>query len=136
MRRGRGFKSETIPGQTGWVVEIDDFETRRAWSTRPAVAAVTSSRRETYGDFELDAANGSVAEGGNSGIFYRVVDEGQGASWASGPEMQILDNDQRHADAWEPAHVRAGALYAPRGRAPAAGRPRPAGSWNHARVVA
>jgi len=84
--------------------------------------------REEFGDVEF-ACEWAVAPGGNSGIFYLVSEDGP-AVWATGPEMQVLD-DFAHPDGARP-ETRAGALY---GLLPCR-RPavRAAGSWNHARV--
>ena len=46
--------------------------------------------KDMYGNFELEI-EWKIAEAGNSGIFYGVLDGG-GAVWHSGPEMQVLDN--------------------------------------------
>jgi cytochrome c len=84
---------------------------------------------EAFGDFELEL-EWQIAEGGNSGIFYRVA-EGAGEIWHAAPEMQVLD-DERHDDRESPVH-RAGAaydLYAPR-----AGAVRRAGEFNKARLL-
>ena len=85
---------------------------------------------EQYGDFDLEL-EWRVAEGGNSGIIYRISGEGEN-TYESGLEMQILD-DAKHRDG-ENALTSAGSLYglyaAPRGVV------KPAGEWNTARVVA
>ncbi len=82
-------------------------------------------------ELELDY---KISEGGNSGIMYRVSDDGQ-APWASGPEFQLEDN----AKATDPQ--RCGwlyALYQPPND-PKTGKPldatKPAGEWNHVRLV-
>jgi hypothetical protein len=81
-------------------------------------------------DFEL-ALDWTVAPGGNSGIFFRVgEEEGHGAVWETGPEMQVLDN-ARHADGGNPK-TSAGANYAL--HAPVRDASRPAGEWNHVRL--
>jgi hypothetical protein len=84
---------------------------------------------DQYANFEL-ALEWRVAEGGNSGIFYRVSEDSD-YPWRSGPEMQVLD-DARHPDGRSPL-TSAGALYgiypAPRGVV------RPAGEWNAVRIV-
>lgn len=82
-----------------------------------------------FADFEL-SVDWRVEEAGNSGVFYRAA---LGEEWIyhSAPEMQVLD-DERHRDGRNPL-TSAGANYglhaAPRGVV------RPAGEWNHARVV-
>lgn len=84
---------------------------------------------DQFANFEL-ALEWKVASGGNSGIFYRVV-EGPEHTYESGPEMQVLD-DAQHRDGGSRL-TSAGALY---GLYPAAaGAVKPAGEWNAARIV-
>jgi hypothetical protein len=84
---------------------------------------------DKYANFEL-ALEWKVAEGGNSGIFYRVSEDSD-YPWQTGLEMQVLD-DARHPDGRSPL-TSAGALYAiypaPRGVV------RPAGEWNGVRIL-
>jgi hypothetical protein len=84
---------------------------------------------EQFGSFDL-ALDWKIQPGGNSGIIYRITDEGE-ATYMTGPEMQVLD-DARHADGKDPL-TSAGAVYglypAPRGIV------KPAGEWNAARLV-
>ncbi|MBU6399095.1 MAG: DUF1080 domain-containing protein [Verrucomicrobia bacterium] len=83
--------------------------------------------------FELDL-DYNISEGGNSGIMYHVTDAG-GAVWATGPEFQLEDN----AKASDP--IRCGwlyALYAPPVdpiRAKILDATKPAGEWNHVRLI-
>jgi len=85
--------------------------------------------RDEFGDFEL-ALEWKVAEGGNSGIMYRVTEDA-GATYETGPEMQVLD-DARHKDG-ESRLTAAGSAY---GLYPApAGVVKPAGEWNAVRIV-
>ncbi|UCD50981.1 MAG: DUF1080 domain-containing protein [Phycisphaerales bacterium] len=86
-----------------------------------------------YDWFELQI-DYTISEAGNSGIMYRVTDEG-GAAWATGPEFQLEDN----TEASDP--VRCGwlyALYQPPVD-PATGKPldatKPVGRWNHVRLL-
>jgi len=88
---------------------------------------------EKFAAFELELEY-KISEGGNSGIFYHVTDEG-GAVWFSGPEFQLEDN----AKAADPQ--RCGwlyGLYQPP-EDPATGKPldatKPAGEWNQVRLV-
>ncbi len=88
---------------------------------------------DQYGWFELQI-DYNISEGGNSGIMYRVTEEGN-AAWATGPEFQLEDN----AKAADP--VRCGwlyALYQPPDD-PKTGKPldatKPVGEWNHVRLV-
>lgn len=118
-RGWRGFRKKQAP--PGWAVE-DGSLTRVA----PAGDLITTGQ---YRDFEL-ALEWKVAEGGNSGIMYRVT-EGSGATYETGPEMQVLD-DARHADGRSRLTAAGSAfgLYA----APE-GIVRPAGEWNQVRIL-
>jgi hypothetical protein len=86
--------------------------------------------RAEFADFELEL-EWRVEPGGNSGIFFRA-DEEADAIWYHAPEMQILDDDA-HADGADPT-TSAGACYAL--YAPTEDVVRPAGEWNHVRIVA
>ena len=44
----------------------------------------------------MSAFDWKIGTGGNSGIFYRVTEDGR-ATYETGPEMQVLD-DARHPD--------------------------------------
>jgi hypothetical protein len=85
-----------------------------------------------YDNFEL-LIDWKVAEGGNSGIMYRVA-ESKGPPYVTGPEYQVLD-DARHPDAnkgKEGTH-RAGALYDL--YPPAKNVVKPAGEWNTTKII-
>ena len=116
----RGYRSETMP--CGWQA-IDGALTR----IDSAGDIVTDDK---YGNFVLEL-EWMVAQGGNSGIFYRVSEDAD-HPWRTGPEMQVLD-DAGHPDGSSPL-TSAGSLYAiypaPRGVV------RPAGEWNAVRIVA
>lgn len=115
----RGYRTDSMPA--GWQV-VDGALTR----VDSAGDIITANQ---YGNFEL-ALEWQVARGGNSGIFYRVSEDGE-YPWRSGLEMQVLD-DAEHPDGRSPL-TSAGALYgiypAPRGVV------RPAGEWNAVRIV-
>ncbi|MES2573142.1 MAG: DUF1080 domain-containing protein [Verrucomicrobiota bacterium] len=88
---------------------------------------------EKYAWFELQLEY-NISEAGNSGIMYRVTNDG-GAAWATGPEVQLEDNVKAR-DA-----VRCGwlyALYQPPVD-PATDKPldatKPVGQWNHVRLL-
>lgn len=84
---------------------------------------------EVFRDFELEL-DWMVRDGGNSGIMYRVAEDTENG-YETGPEMQVLD-DAKHADG-KSRLTAAGALY---GLYPAPeGVVKPAGEWNHARIV-
>ena len=117
----RGFKAETFPAK-GWIAR-DGMLVHVGGGGGGDIIT-----RATYTDFEF-TCEWRVRAAGNSGIMY-LVSEDQGATWATGPEMQILD-DEQHNDGGNPM-TSAGAAY---GLYPCA-RPaaRAAGTWNHARV--
>lgn len=123
----RGYRQKDFPG-TGWSVEPVDGA--------PAIRHVAGAgggdiiTREQFASFEF-ACEWKVAPGANSGIFYRVQ-ETDGPTYFTGPEMQVLDN-AGHADGKNPA-TSAGALYGL--IACAHDVVRPAGEWNAVRVVA
>jgi hypothetical protein len=115
----RGFKQTGVP--TGWQV-VDGALTRVA----EAGDLIT---RDEFGDFEL-TLEWKVAEGGNSGIMYRVTEDAD-ETYETGPEMQVLD-DARHKDG-KSRLTAAGSAY---GLYPApAGVVKPAGEWNAVRIV-
>jgi hypothetical protein len=81
-----------------------------------------------YDDFDLKLEWMTQPEG-NSGIFFNVAEDA-GAVWATGPEMQILDNAS-HPDG-RSALTSAGANYAL--HAPPFDASLPPGRWNYARI--
>ncbi len=115
----RGFRRDTMP--SGWQV-VDGALTR----VTPGGDIVTV---DTFASFEL-ALDWKVAPGGNSGIFFHVTEDAA-AVYETGPEMQVLD-DAGHADG-RSRLTAAGANFALHPAPP--GVVRPAGEWNHARIV-
>ena len=116
----RNYRKTTI--SPGWTVENGSL----VRSGKDAGDIITADQ---YRNFDL-VLDWKVAEGGNSGVFYRATQEGD-YIWQSAPEMQVLD-DAKHSDGKSPL-TSAGsnfALYeAPRGAA------KPAGEWNTARLL-
>ena len=86
--------------------------------------------RDMFGDFDLEL-EWQVTKGGNSGIMYRVTENTE-ATYQSGPEMQVLD-DEGHADG-RSRLTAAGSVYGL--YAAPAGVVKPAGEWNAVRIVA
>ena len=117
--RWRGFRQETTPA--GW--QVADGLLTRAASGGDIITI------EQFTDFELKL-EWKVAEGGNSGIMFRVTED-QRRTWHSGPEMQVLD-DAKHPDGRVP-ETSAGSNYGL--HAPKSGAVRPGGSWNEARLL-
>jgi Domain of Unknown Function (DUF1080) len=115
----RGFKSQSVPA--GWDV-VDGALTRVGGGGD----LMTS---EQFQDFEL-AFEWKLAEGGNSGVMFRVTEDAD-ETYHTGPEMQILD-DARHPDGQNRVTA-AGSNYAL--HAPTSDVVRPIGEWNQARLV-
>lgn len=117
----RGFKMDRMPA--GWQV-LNGALTRVA-QARDIVTV------EQFESFEL-ALDWKVEAGGNSGILFHVVETPDlEYVYQSGPEMQVLDN-AGHVDGRQP-ETSAGSNYALHG--PTHDVSRPAGEWNHARLI-
>lgn len=87
---------------------------------------------ETYENFDLQL-EWKISPAGNSGIIFQVKEDPQyGATYVTGPEMQIIDNNG-HPDAKFPKH-RAGDLYDL--IACSKETVRPQGQWNRAEIIA
>lgn len=115
----RGYK-ETAPG-AAWRVEGGALTLRGKGGD-----LVTE---EAFGEFEL-SFEWKVAEAANSGVIYRVG-LGERASYVTGPEYQVLDNEKAE-DNKEHDHL-AGSLYDIALGENA--RTKPVGEWNAGRVV-
>jgi hypothetical protein len=115
----RGFRQATAP--VGWQA-VDGALTR----TGGGGDLITLDQ---FANFEL-AIQWQIAEGGNSGIMFRVSEASE-ATHLTGPEMQVLDN-AHHPDGGSPLSS-AGACYGL--YAPSQDVTRPAGAWNDVRLV-
>jgi hypothetical protein len=115
----RGFRLATVPG--GWQA-VDGALTR----TGGGGDLVTLDQ---FANFEL-TIQWQIAEGGNSGIMYRVSEASE-ATHLTGPEMQVLDN-VRHPDGRNPLSS-AGACYGL--YAPSQDVTRSPGAWNDVRLL-
>lgn len=115
----RGYQLDEVP--EGWAVEDGTLA-----RVGPGGDLITV---EQFSDFEL-SLEWKVEAGGNSGLFFRATEEAP-MIYFSAPEVQILDDDG-HADGRSPL-TSAGSNYAlhpaPEGVA------RPAGEWNHFRIL-
>ena len=105
----RGYNRDAFP-DAGWTVE-DGVLTIQGATGDVSGTGGDIVTTETYDDFIL-TLEWKIAKGGNSGIFYRAIEqEGQPIYW-SAPEMQVLDN-AHHPDATrgENGNRKAGSLY-------------------------
>ena len=118
----RNYRADTI--SSGWKA-VDGALTRVA----PAGDIIT---REKFASFELSLEWRLSPDGrpGNSGIFYRAIEDTNAIYW-NAPEMQILD-DARHNDGRTPL-TSSGANYALDGVPH--GHTKPVGEWNHVRII-
>ena len=116
----RVYRGSTQP--TGWYVRNGTL-----MKDKPTDDIITT---EQFSNFELEL-DWKIASGGNAGIFYRVTEEYDKPYW-SGVEYQLLD-DPNHPDGKNrlTAVGSAFALYPS-----AAGVVKPAGEWNHTKIVA
>ena len=115
----RNYKGEGV--RDGWKVVDGAMQ-----HTEKGGDIITENQYENY-ELKLEW---KISEGGNSGIFFSVQ-EGKGAIYFTGIEMQILDND-KHKDRKDPTH-RAGACYALYNSVDTAvGK---VGTWNKVRVL-
>lgn len=85
--------------------------------------------RKAYRNFDL-RLEWLISEGGNSGIFILVDEEGKHI-YSHAPEIQILDNE-RHSDRKIDSH-RSGSLYDMVASHPSSHKP--AGQWNQVRIL-
>ena len=113
----RGYRQKTAPD--GWQV-VDGALTR----VGKGGDIVTVDR---FGDFELSLEY-NIAPGGNSGIFFRVVEDDP-VMWHEAPEVHVIDNARKDL---KPAQM-AGSDYDL--HAPSRDVTKPAGQWNALRLV-
>jgi hypothetical protein len=127
----RVYNGEAFPDK-GWRIEGDALvfqpDTTGEWTS--GLDIIT---RETFGDFELEL-EWSVSKGGNSGIFYFVLEQPDQAIYWSGAEMQVLDNEH-HPDANQGVNGnrQAGSLYDLIPAVPQ--NAKPYDNWNQVRII-
>src|ERR1700722_2376857 len=125
----RGYMMDSFP-TAAWKVEDG------ALVAQTDVPNVDFLTRDKYKNFEL-SLDWAVSKGGNSGVFYYVVEKsahqshnGNSPNWLDNPEMQILDDIGFN----DPAAIRsAGSLYdliAPTNKVL-----KPVGEFNNARLI-
>jgi hypothetical protein len=120
----RGYNKETLP--EGWQIKDGTL-------TLVGKGASDIITKEEYENFELEL-EWKISEGGNSGIFYNVVEAPEYKNtYDTGPEMQVLDNE-RHPDAkaGKNGNRTAGSNY---DLIPASKPSKPAGQWNKVKLV-
>ena len=113
----RGYKLDKVKG---W--EAVDGSLKRVSKDAPDLIT-----KDQYGAFEL-LIDYKISPGGNSGIMFHVA-ETDGPSYVTGPEIQVADSAKRA----KPGRNDNGALYD--AVAPSANATKPAGEWNHLRIL-
>lgn len=125
----------------GWRSYNGDNFPEEGWVVKQGLLTVMSEggggdiiTEEKYGNFELKL-EWRVQETGNSGIFYRAMEQPTQPIYWSAPEFQILDNEN-HPDAklGEDGNRKAGSLYDLIPAVPQNANPH--GEWNSAKIVA
>lgn len=100
--------------------------------TQPASGGGDIVTDGIYENFELNL-EWKISKGGNSGIIFNVQEDPKyGATYLTGPEMQVLDNID--ADDNKKENHLAGCLYDMAGSA-AVSKPVPVGQWNKVRII-
>ena len=123
----RGFNSSSLP--ENWVIE--DGALKSLGTGGDIGGDIVYGARE-FDNFEL-SLEWKISEGGNSGIFYHVVEgEKYKAPYETGPEYQVLD-DLGFPDPLEDSQ-KLGSDYAMYIADPEK-KIKPAGEWNSSRIV-
>lgn len=124
----RGFNKPAFPA--GWVVENG---TLKALGTAQGdTGGDIVYEKEEFENFEL-VWDWKIATGGNSGLFYHVTeDKKYAAPYHTGPEYQLIDDIgfPEKLENWQSVGADY-AMYNP----PANKKIKPAGEWNHSRIV-
>lgn len=120
----KGYNQEGMPDP--WSIE-DGAMVLTPPNPRPEGANYNIVTTERFSNFVM-SLEWKIAEGGNSGVFWGVEElEKFGQPYATGPEIQVLDNE-RHPDAKAGTSHQAGALYDM--VSPSENVCKPAGEWN------
>ncbi len=118
----KGFRKEA-GAPTGWIVENGVLTTPGGKGD-----IVTTGQ---YENFELDL-EWKIAPKGNSGILFRVVDDGKHErTYETGPEYQLIDDQNYPAELKEVQKTAANYDLEPAAK----GASKPAGEWNRTRLV-
>jgi len=123
----RGFNADSVP--PNWVIEEG---TLKALGTGGDIGGDLVYGAREFDNFEL-VFEWKISEGGNSGVFYHVVEgESYKAPYETGPEYQVLDDEGFPAplEDWQMA----GADYAMYVPDPEVKELKPTGEWNTSRI--
>jgi hypothetical protein len=125
----RGYNMDAFP-DVGWTVEDGAMVFRAPQNRNRPLDIIT---KETFQDY-IFKIDWKIERGGNSGIFYHVLEQPTQAIFWSGLEMQILDNENHpDADQGIAGNRKAGSLYDLIPANPQ--NTKPYGEWNSVKIV-
>jgi hypothetical protein len=121
----RGFQKAELPG--GWTVENGLLVT----SGQGGDMGGDIISKDVFEDFHL-SLEWNISEGGNSGIFFNVIENGFPTVYATGPEYQLIDDIgfEYPLEKWQ----QTGANYAMHIADSSKKIIKPAGQWNHSEI--
>jgi len=120
----------------GWKAFNKEADAPTGWQVEDGVLTTPGGQgdivtRDRYENFELDL-EWKIAPKGNSGIMFRVVDNGPyRRTYETGPEYQLIDDQNYPAQLKDVQKTAANYDLQPAARAVS----KPAGEWNHTRIV-
>ncbi len=121
----RGFKRDDLPA--GWKVQDGMLIT----SGEGGDLGGDIITKEIFEDFRL-SLQWKISEGGNSGVFFNVIEGDNPAVYATGPEYQLIDDlgFEYPLEEWQMC----GANYAMHNADTAKKQIKPAGEWNSSEI--
>jgi hypothetical protein len=121
----RGYDMVTMPA--GWSASGDCLVTSGAGSDLAGDIITT----EKFEDFDL-VLEWAISPGGNSGIFFHVLEGEYPAAYATGPEYQLIDDEgfPQHLEEWQ----QTGANYAMHSADKTKKHLKPVGEFNQSRI--
>lgn len=127
----------------GWHVYHGNLDSS-AWAvTNGEIVCNPHAKDIIHGDLVTDSLftnfdfrfEWKITKGGNSGVYINVQESPDNpTAWVSGPEYQLLDNDNSTDHNYKDTMRQAGCLYGLAGLKNKAW-PRPFGEWNESRIV-
>lgn len=123
----RGYNQETLP--EGWVVEAG---TLKSLGQGGDIGGDIVYGNQAFDNFEL-TLDWKIEEGGNSGIFYHIIEgEEYPVAYHTAPEFQLIDQDgfPEKLEPWQSLGGDYG-MYDPNYE----GAIKPAGEWNTAKII-
>lgn len=123
----RGYNKDSFPTK-GWKIKNENLV------LLPGEGGGTIITKKKYCNFILKL-EWKISKGGNSGIFYRALEQPREAIYWSAPEMQVLDNaNNPDSNKGTNGNHKAGSLYDLIPAQPQ--NAKPYGEWNSVKIVA